>query len=152
MRTRQIRFLPRSLRHVAHVLVGAFVLPWLVTCGGSDASLSPYSFRSTDPNRVATVVVSPSAAASVVGQAMQYTAVAKNANGDQLTGKAVVWKSSDPSLATVDTSGKATGVGVGTAAIVAVVDSVSGQGLDNVSGVPIASITVVPHHADLAIG
>ena len=58
---------------------------------------------------VATVQVSPpSATVTTVGAATQFTAVAKDSGGAPVNGITMLWISSDPSVAVVDTTGKAT--------------------------------------------
>ncbi|HEX7120750.1 MAG TPA: Ig-like domain-containing protein [Gemmatimonadaceae bacterium] len=83
----------------------------LIACGENPAALpSP---------KVATVVVSPGSAAIYPSVTTQLTAVLTDSLGDTLTGHAIAWSTSDPLIATVDTTGLVTGTGGGTAVIVA---------------------------------
>jgi hypothetical protein len=61
---------------------------------------------------VATVDVTPDPATVRVGQTVQLTATLTAANGTVLTGRSVAWSSSNTALATVDQTGKVTGVAV----------------------------------------
>lgn len=59
---------------------------------------------------VETVEVTPNPAAVSVGGTVQLTATLTAANGTEVTGRSVVWSSSNPALATVSQTGKVTGV------------------------------------------
>ena len=85
---------------------------------------------STDPTlpTVAVVEVIPAAVVlSALGETIQLTAVAKTSTGDQISGAAFSWGSSDPLVATVDANGLVTAVAVGEAPITATTDGVSGS-------------------------
>ena len=111
-------------------------------CGGDPSA-------STLPTlAVATVEVSPvSDTLTVLGQTVQFTAVAKDAAGNVLTGKTFLWSSSDPSVATVvgmaDAIGLATSVGDGSATIRAVSGGKASTASIAVI-LPVASVTVSP--------
>src|SRR6266566_875260 len=75
---------------------------------------------------VATVTVSPAAAAVQPGQTVQLTATTKDANGNILTGRTVTWASNSNPAATVSSSGLVTGVATGTALITATSEGQSG--------------------------
>ncbi len=78
------------------------------------------------PKTVATVAVSPPTSPLPVGSTLQLTAIAKDEQGNPLSGRSVTWSSSDAGVATVSTSGLASGVSLGPATITARVDGVSG--------------------------
>ena len=59
----------------------------------------------SDPSQVATVSVVPDSGSIRVGETQQYLAAAFNLNNDRLVGKVFSWRSSDPSIATIDNSG-----------------------------------------------
>ena len=65
------------------------------------------------PPPVASVEVTSSEEAIFVGASAQLTAVTTDAEGNILTGRAVTWQSSNPSVASVDVSGLVTGVSGG---------------------------------------
>ena len=75
---------------------------------------------------VASVEVSPSAETIAVGETLQLTAGAVDANGQAVAGAEFSWESDDHAVATVDGSGLVTGVAEGTATITA--SSGSAQG------------------------
>ena len=67
----------------------------------------------------AQVVVSPDSASVVPGATQQFTAAVTDLHGNPLPGAPVTWSSGDPSVATVDASGLATGVATGSTTITA---------------------------------
>ncbi len=68
---------------------------------------------------IASVAVSPSSASGAVGQQARFTATLTGVSGATLTGRRVIWTSSNPAVVSVDTTGLATGVANGTATITA---------------------------------
>src|SRR2546426_1057937 len=101
---------------------------------------------------VASVTVSPGAASVIVGQAAQFTAIPKDANGFALAGRVVTWSSNNTAVATVNASGLATGVAVGSATITATSEGKNGTAVLTVSNVPVASVTVAPASASVPVG
>src|SRR5207249_4018058 len=103
---------------------------------------------------VASVAVSPASGSVPVGQTLQLTATLQDVNGNPLTGRTVTWTSSNPSVATVSTSGVVTGVTVGAATITAASEGQSGTAAITVTAVvvPVASVTVSPATATLQVG
>lgn len=91
-------------------LIAGIVL--FAACGGGDQG------PDTTP---ATVAVTPSAAATLVGgSTLQLTAVAKNSGGEALTAQTITYASSATSIATVSSTGLVTALGpAGTANITA---------------------------------
>jgi uncharacterized protein YjdB len=67
------------------------------------------------------------------GHAAQGHAVAKDAQGNVLTGKTVVWVSKNTAIATVSSTGVVTGVSAGSVVIQATIDAVNGQASLNVT-------------------
>ncbi len=99
------------------------------------------------PAPVATVSVAPGSVAMVVGGGALFTASARDAAGNVLTGRAVAWSSSNPAVATVSASGMVAGVGVGSATITATVEGKTGTAVVTVSADPAtvaARISVSP--------
>ncbi len=68
---------------------------------------------------IASISISPDAATLSVGQAVQYTATLRDSSDKILTGRPVVWLSSAPGVAAVDTTGTTTGRSSGSATITA---------------------------------
>src|SRR5712691_2000792 len=83
---------------------------------------------------VATVTVSPASASVAVGAVQQFTAALKDASGNLLTGRAVTWSSTSPTIAGISASGLVTGLLAGPATITATSEGQSGS----------ATVTVVP--------
>ena len=75
----------------------------------------------------ASVIITPEAATlDSIGEAVQFEAVAYDMEGAAVSGAPVSWSSSDPEVATVDSTGLATGVGAGETTITATSGEVSG--------------------------
>ena len=83
-----------------------------------------------------TIEVTPSTASKQVGQTQQFTAVAKDANGNPISGVSFTWSSSDNAIATVNSDGLATAVAVGTATITASAGGKSGTATLTVTPIP----------------
>jgi uncharacterized protein YjdB len=82
---------------------------------------------------VASVTVAPSSLSLQVGQTAQLTATPRDAAGNPLTGRVVVWTTSASGVATVNGSGLVTAQGVGTATIAATSEGKSGSASVQVS-------------------
>lgn len=94
--------------------LAAFVaLLALPACGDV---LTPFSGGGSP---VATVEVSPDRASVEIGETQQYTAVARDSDGDTVTDVDFTWSTSNSSVATVNSDGVATGRGGGPAWIIA---------------------------------
>ncbi|HZR45414.1 MAG TPA: Ig-like domain-containing protein, partial [Candidatus Manganitrophaceae bacterium] len=90
---------------------------FLFACGGGGGG---------DNGSVTQIEVTPAQANLTPGQTVQFTAVAKTASGKVVAGVPFTWQSDDPSVATVDANGVATGKTVGVAGVVAASTSASG--------------------------
>ena len=86
--------------------------------------------------------VSLTASTLTVGATTQATATLKDANGNVLTGRGVIWASSNTTVATVSTSGVVTAVSAGTTSITASSEGQSGSAGVTVTPIPVASVTV----------
>jgi len=85
---------------------------------------------------VATVQVSPpSATVTTVGATTQFTAVAKDSGGATVNGITMLWISSDPSVAIVDTTGKAMAQKSGQTTITAAARGIPGNAAFSVNQV-----------------
>jgi len=94
--------------------------------------------------------VAPATASILTNATVQLTATLKDAGGNPLTGRTVVW-SSNASAATVNSSsGLVTGVTAGTATITATSEGVKGTSLVTVSNAPVATVTVAPATASIS--
>ena len=101
---------------------------------------------------VASVQVSPATARLTPGQTAQLTATPKDSAGSALTGRAVTWTSSAPTVASVSASGLVTGGAVGTATITAMSEGRTGSATVTVALIPVATVVVSPAPATLSVG
>lgn len=99
----------------------------LVACGGGGGG------EPTRPKPVATVSIDPIGLNITLGGTLQLSAIARDASGNPLAGKTIVWSSNNTAVATVGSSdGLVQTVAVGTAYIVAVSDGKRDSVLVNV--------------------
>ncbi len=132
----------RSIRVL--VPLGALVLA--LACGGDDP-VDP-----TPTPTVATVVVSPATATfEAVGATTQLSAVARDAQGNAVSGTAFSWTSGDGSVATVSTTGLVTAAGNGQTQITATAGGVAGTATVTVSQV-VVGVGVTPGEATVEVG
>ncbi|GIW33092.1 Ig-like domain-containing protein [Meiothermus sp.] len=120
-----------------------FAALFLAACGGGGAPT------------ISTIEVSPTTATKQVGHTQQFTAVAKDAGGNTISGVTFTWTTSNPSVATVNSSGLATAVAVGTATITASAGGKSGTATLTVQIPPppaIETIEVSPTTATKQVG
>ena len=91
----------------------------------------------TEPRVASEVVVSPSVqTAQTLGQMVQYSAVVRDGQGNELTGRTIEWTSTDPAVATIDDTGLATAVGVGETTVRATVEAAMGEATLSVQPTP----------------
>jgi len=108
--------------------------------------------------RVASVTLTPPGITLAVGDSAFVVATVRDARGRELAGKTVTWQTSDGSVVGGITNGnQATiyGVGGGTAAVSAIVDSVTGTSAITVVEAPpkpVATVTIAPASLSLGVG
>ena len=118
-------------------------------CGDSDTPTAP---PPPEPARPTTVTVSPAMAElTILGATVQLAAEVRDQNAGVMAGVTVTWRSSDPSVATTDTSGLVTGVGEGDATITARAGSASGSAVVTVMQ-PVATVEVTPQADTIGLG
>ncbi len=146
-------------RKIARLRVWLTVLAAVVACsGGSDKISGPSSPSQgtgpTLPPQVASVSVSASSANAALGTSVQFSAVAKDAGGNAITGQTVTWTSSDSTIVAISGAGLATYVGIGTVTITATtLGGITGTTTVTVTGgAPIASIAVTPPQVNVGTG
>lgn len=93
---------------------------------------------------VSTVTVSPSPLSMSVGQTTQFTATARDAAGNPLTGQTFQWTTSNAAVATVATDGNVTAVSAGSATITATTSGKSGTAAVTVSDFAVGTVDVQP--------
>lgn len=101
---------------------------------------------------VASVVVTPSTNALVVGQTTQLEAAPRDAAGQPLAGRAVLWSTSAPAIASVSSTGLVTAIAPGNATISAVSEGKTGTATIAVSPKPVSSVIVSPGQATVMVG
>ncbi|HXO84970.1 MAG TPA: Ig-like domain-containing protein, partial [Gemmatimonadales bacterium] len=106
----------------------------------------------TVPAPVASVTISPASATIAIGGTRTFTATLRDSAGGVLTGRVVTWSSTATGVATVNASGVATGVAVGSTSIIATSEGKADTATLNVIVVPVASVTVTPASASVAVG
>ncbi len=103
---------------------------------------------------VASVTVAPGTATVVAGATQAFSATARDAGGNVLTGRAVTWSSTNTAVATVSATGVASGVGAGTSNIRATVGGVTNGATLTVSApvATVASVTLTPSNTAIYAG
>jgi uncharacterized protein YjdB len=100
----------------------------------------------------ASIVLAPKAMALRIGGAFQFTDTTKDAAGNVVTGRPVLWSSSDTTVAPVDQSGLALAKRLGSATITVSSGSVSAKATVTVSRVPVARIVIAPSNPTVSVG
>jgi DNA/RNA endonuclease G (NUC1)/PKD repeat protein len=98
----------------------------------------------TPPQPVASIVVAPATATTTAGATQQFTATAFDASNNPIPGTAFTWSSSTIEIATVTSSGLATGVTTGDATI-------SAKSANGVTGTASLHVDPAPPTTDLHI-
>lgn len=101
---------------------------------------------------VASVVVTPAAAALHLGDTQQFQATALDARGEEITGREVAWTTSDSRVLEISDAGLATARGVGAVTVSATVEGVEGSAAVSVGPPPVANVEVSPNRAELEVG
>ncbi|MFI5206859.1 MAG: Ig-like domain-containing protein [Gemmatimonadales bacterium] len=92
----------------------------------------------------ASVAVTPATHSAMVGATAQFEAQASDAGSRPIMGKAVMWSSDAPAVATVSPTGLATGVSAGTAHITASADGRTGSAVLTVTQPPRGAPALAP--------
>ena len=103
----------------------------------------------------AAIVIAPSAVTLTKGDTSRFTATVRDASGSVLANRAVTWSSSNPTIATVSSSGLVTAVAAGTATVTARSDAVSATAAVSIAApppAPVAAIVVSLGSTSLAAG
>src|SRR2546428_10826753 len=119
--------------------------PRLLTMGLAAMAASSWQSCSNDSTgrgsgAVASVIVTPAAVTIGPTDTLRLVAVAKDAAGNTLTGRTITWSTSDPSRATVSTSGLVTGVAEGAITISATAEGKAGQSAITVKFINIGGV------------
>lgn len=101
---------------------------------------------------VSSVTVAPSTTQLTVGGSIQLLATARDAGGSVITGRSITWSSSDPTIASVSSTGLASALAAGTAQLTATIEGVQGTASLTVIVVPVTSVVVSPQSPQVTIG
>ena len=112
---------------------------------------------------VGSVTIAPASGVVAVGQTLQFVATAKDGAGNPLTGIPMVWSSSQPQYATVDTAGRAMGRSAGVTNVTATYGAYSASATLSVTAAdpppapppvaaPVASVVINPAIASVEVG
>lgn len=123
-----------------------------VTITATSEGRSGTSQLTVSATPVATVTVTPPTASIAEGATVDLTATAKDANGGTLAGRAPTWSSSSAAVASVNASGKVTGVTAGTATIIATIEGKTGSATITVTRTPVATVEVTPAAPTVTVG
>jgi uncharacterized protein YjdB len=119
----------------------------------SEGKTSPAATLTVTAIPVNNVVVAPSSQAVDIGSNVTFTATPRDAGNNPLSGRTVVFSSSDPSIAVINSStGVATGVAEGSVTITATSEGKSGTASLNVNPAAVASVSVAPASQTVIVG
>jgi uncharacterized protein YjdB len=125
-------------------LVTARAIGGPVTITATSEGQSGTSSITIVPVPVATVQVSPTTASVALGATVQLTATTRDANGAALTGRTIVWTTSDSTIASVTATGLVRGVATGgPVTITATSEGKTGSATVNVTGAAATLVRVV---------
>jgi len=101
---------------------------------------------------VASVVLLPNQASVAIGATFQLSASTLDAGGATLTGRAIIWTTSNAAVATVNASGLVTGVAPGTTTITAASEGKTSTSTVTVSQGAVARVEVTPASLSMQVG
>lgn len=101
---------------------------------------------------VASVTVSPTPTALIVGATHQFVATVRDATGAVVTNRTITWTTSDTTRARVNTNGVVTPIADGSVQIVATAELKQGVANATVVTLPVASIAMTPLTANVQVG
>src|SRR5256885_379760 len=104
------------------------------------------------PAHLISIAVTPAVQSIAQGTTQQFSAVGSFDDGSTQLLPSLTWSSSSPSIASVDSTGLATGAAAGTTTITAASGSVRGTSSLPVTGATLVSIAVTPASSSLAVG
>jgi uncharacterized protein YjdB len=132
-------------------------LAMTVAAGASTITATVGAFSDTSdltvvPAHLISIAVSPAVQSIAQGTTQQFSAVGSFDDGSTQLLPSLTWSSSSPLVASVDSTGLATGAAAGTTTITAASGSVSGTSSLTVTGATLVSIAVMPASSTMAVG
>ncbi len=123
------------------------------TITAASGTVSGSSSLTVGPPLLVSIAVSPVTASIPVGTSQQFTATGTYGDGStqNLTSSAT-WSSSSATIASVTSSGLASGIGKGSATITAAFGTISGSATLTVAQPALVSIAITPGNASFALG
>ncbi len=115
----------------------------LQSCGGGST---------TTTVTVASVKVTPDTSSVAVNSRQSFAASALDSSGNNVTGITFTWNSSATNIATIDTSGVATGLNVGSTQITATSEGVTSPPVTLTVTPVVASVSISPVSATIKMG
>ena len=122
-----------------------------VTITATSEGASGSSAVTVTPAPIASVEVKPSRSSMPLGTRVQLTATAKDADGDPLPGRAVVWSSSERAVASVNATGLVTALWEGSATITASIEGHTDAAAITVTPPPPGSPVLMVTAGDIAL-
>ncbi len=101
---------------------------------------------------VASVTLTPASGTLQVGTSGSFQVTLRDAQANVLTGRTVLWGTTNPAVAQVSASGIVTGIAPGTATITATSEGRSGSALVTVTSIPVASVSLVASRTNIPTG
>lgn len=139
--------------HSPRALVAGLVVALATACGTRDTvGIVSTPAAGGTPVPVAVLAVSPTEVTLPEGATRQLTAQTRDGNGAVLAGRAVTWRTSDSTVATVTAAGLVRALTAGKAVVTAVSEGVSAQVALTVTPAIVASVVVTPATAMLVVG
>ncbi len=135
-------------------LIAVAVVAWVLLGRGRSAGPAPSPVVPATIEPVASVAVTPSPASIIVGGTTQLAAILKDARGNPLTGREVVWASSDTTMARVSPSGVVQGLQPGYINVTATSGERTGTGtvLVTATVTPVAAVEITPNRSSIPLG
>jgi uncharacterized protein YjdB len=126
--------------------------PGSATITVASGSVSAKATVTVSRRPVAKIVIAPSNPTVIVGQSTQLSATPQDSAGNALTGVTITWSSSDPTTATIDQTGSATGMKAGVVALTVTSGGVIAASSLTVRAAPVgpvAKVVVTPDTATI---
>jgi uncharacterized protein YjdB len=101
---------------------------------------------------VASIAIAPKAATIRIGGTLQFTDTTKDAAGHILSGRSVLWSSSDTTVATIDQAGLVIAKKSGAVTITVASGAVSAAAAVTVTAVPVAKVVIAPSNPSVIAG